>query len=702
MKYFFKSLLSLLALVLSSAHVLAQYSDQIVKFENISERKTFDGVGLVNGGGATSVLLKDYPHRQRKEILDMVYKPKFGASVSALLVEIPGDGNSTQGSMPSHMHTRDDLNYSRGYTWWVLQEAKKRNPALTLDGTAWSAPIWIGNGNFWSQDAADYYIKWLEGLRNVYGLEFDAIGCRNEKGMNYEFPKLFRRTLDQNGFENVQLHAFDHWDWSKLNFVKDLFEDKDLCDAIDIIGAHVFYEGSTVPDSVQRMAERLGKKIWNTEDHVYRKGYDCLISSVECFNLNYIANGATKIVNWYDIAGVYPMEPYSEDPPLVLAYEPWSGHYKVRDVVWAYAHYGQFTEVGWKYVDEGCRRLDGGGTMVALKSESGDYSIIVETKNARHAQRVAFDISGSGLKDRDLCVWRSNAEEQFVRLQNVKVVDGKYAIELEPNSVYSLSTTRGQRKGGHDDIPDSSPFPFPYGDNFDGYEQPERYGYLPRYTADICGVFELADDPAGGEGKVLRQVVDKFTNSWAPNWRHYSIIGDRDWKDYEVCSDVWLNKGDVAAVMGRVNHVGTGYGFIPKGYYLQMADNGECKIVVVRGKINKKQLVGDAEQQAIIRNSKDEGEGGEKILAQTRIEGVTDGEWHRLKLRFEGCVISAFVDGKCVMQVEDALYENGMAGLLVGNDDANVSTPYFDNLIIAEPKGEDGVILQKKRHKPLY
>ena len=169
-----------------------------------------------------------------------------------------------------------------------------------------------------------------------------------------------------------------------------------------------------------------------------------------------------------------------------------------------------------------------------------------------------------------------------------------------------------------------------------------------------------------------------------------------------MCSDVWLNKGDVAAVMGRVNHVGTGYGFIPKGYYLQMADNGECKIVVVRGKINKKQLVGDAEQQAIIRNSKDEGEGGEKILAQTRIEGVTDGEWHRLKLRFEGCVISAFVDGKCVMQVEDALYENGMAGLLVGNDDANVSTPYFDNLIIAEPKGEDGVILQKKRHKPLY
>ncbi len=148
-----------------------QTSVQIVQLKGDAGGKRFDGIGVVNGGGATSVLLKDYPEPQRSQILDLVYKPKFGASVSALLVEIPGDGNSTQGSMPSHMHTRDDLNYSRGYTWWILCEAKKRNPDLTLDGAAWSAPGWIDNGNFWSQDAADYYVKWLQGRKNVYGLE---------------------------------------------------------------------------------------------------------------------------------------------------------------------------------------------------------------------------------------------------------------------------------------------------------------------------------------------------------------------------------------------------------------------------------------------------------------------------------------------------------------------------------------------------
>ena len=96
----------------------------------------FDGIGIVEGGGGTGVLLKDYPEPQRSQILDLVFKPKFGASVSALYVEIPGDGNATQGSMPSHMHERGDLNYERGYMWWEMREARRRNPRLTLDGAA--------------------------------------------------------------------------------------------------------------------------------------------------------------------------------------------------------------------------------------------------------------------------------------------------------------------------------------------------------------------------------------------------------------------------------------------------------------------------------------------------------------------------------------------------------------------------------------
>ena len=31
----------------------------------------------------------------------------------------------------------------------------------------------------------DFYGKWIKGLKSVYGLDFDAIGCRNESGERF-------------------------------------------------------------------------------------------------------------------------------------------------------------------------------------------------------------------------------------------------------------------------------------------------------------------------------------------------------------------------------------------------------------------------------------------------------------------------------------------------------------------------------------
>lgn len=689
------SLLAAYGLLSACTQKARQDNIQTIELSGKAGGKRFDGIGLVNGGGATSVLLKDYPEPQRSQILDMVYKPMFGASVSSLFVEIPGDGNSTQGSMPSHKHTRDDLNYSRGYTWWVMQEVQRRNAELTLDGTAWSAPGWIGGGKFWTQDAADYYVKWLEGLRDVYGLEMTAIGCRNEKGQDYDFVKLFRKTLNANGFEQVKIHAFDNWPANKLDFVKDMLTDEELRDAIDIIGGHVFYAQDPPTEEAKKIVKQLGKPLWNTEDHVYKKGFDCLISIVEGFNENYIRHGATKIINWYDIAGVYPLEPYSKDPATLLAHWPWSGHYQVREALWGYAHYGQFSKVGWEYMNGACTDLSEGGTLVTLKSPANDYSIVIETKEAEVSQQVRFQIA-DGLPAKALCVWRSNEKEQFVRQADISPKKNTFTITLEPNSVYSLSTTTGQQKGSFENVPDPTSFPFPYYETFDSYTSPEQWGYLPRYTADIAGVFELTERP-DEKGKCLQQVVPVPTISWAPDWKPYTIIGDGEWEDYEVSVDIYLNPGDAAAVMGRVNHVGTGYGFIPKGYYLQLADDGTCNLVVVRGKKDKKKLTGDAEQQALIQSGKDEGEGGEKMLATIQLPGIHSNQWYNLKIRFEGSTITGFVNDKQVLQVMDRLYTAGMAGLLAGAEEKKLSTPFFDNLLI---KGVNAVWSQPSSAKP--
>jgi galactosylceramidase len=635
---------------------------QTIRLNGNAGGKRFDGIGIVNGGGATSVLLKDYPEPQRSQILDLVFKPKFGASVSALFIEIPGDGNSTQGSMPSHMRTRDDLNYYRGYTWWFLREAKKRNSSLSLDGTAWSAPGWIGNGEFWSQDAADYYVKWLEGLRNVYGLEFDAIGCRNEKGTNFDFVKRLRATLNAHGFEKIKIHAFDNWPNNKFDFVKEMLTDEKLRDSIDIISGHILGTDAPASADVQEMAARMYKPIWNTEEHVYKKGFDCAISIVEAFNESFIRSGATKVVNWYDIAGVYPVEPYSEDPAMILARSPWSGNYEIREALWGYAHYGQFTEVGWQYINGGQGELAGGGSFVSLKSPSDDYSIIIETKEAKASQQIQFMIDG-GLSTKGLSVWRSNAREQFIRQTDIKPMNGNLTLSVDSNSIYTLTTTTGQRKGGFANVPVAKPFPFPYRESFDQYSAPKVRGYLPKYTADIAEVFEIVGCP-NRKGKCLRQVIPVAPISWAPEWMPYTILGDEGWQDYEVSADVYLDQAESAAVMGRINHVGTGYGSVPKGYFLELGQDGECRLVVIRGS-----------------KDKDNPEGGEKVLGSARIPGIHAKEWHKLKLRFNGSTITGFVDGKTVLRATDTLYSRGMVGLMTGGG-KKLSMSYFDNLLI--------------------
>lgn len=106
---------SSVSLVVPPAAVAYAAPAQQIPLEVASQGPRFDGIGFVSGGGAAAVLLKNYPEPQRSQILDLVYKPKFSAPASALLVESPGD-----------------LDYSRGYIWWILRETKRRNPKFSL------------------------------------------------------------------------------------------------------------------------------------------------------------------------------------------------------------------------------------------------------------------------------------------------------------------------------------------------------------------------------------------------------------------------------------------------------------------------------------------------------------------------------------------------------------------------------------------
>lgn len=134
----------------------------------------FQGVGATSGNGPTTRLLFDYPQPQRNEILDYLFKPHYGASLQQLKVEIGSDANSTQGSELTYARSSSEHNLGRGYEWWLIEEAKRRNPNIQLIALAWNFPAWLKTAN--SQQTANYLVAFLEGALQKHGIAFDYVG----------------------------------------------------------------------------------------------------------------------------------------------------------------------------------------------------------------------------------------------------------------------------------------------------------------------------------------------------------------------------------------------------------------------------------------------------------------------------------------------------------------------------------------------
>ena len=216
-----------------------------ISIDGSKPSKTFEGYGSLSAGASTR-LLYDYPEPFRSEILDYLFKPNFGANIHHLKVEIGGDINSTCGSEPSIAATREEFNnpqpgyFRRGYEYWLMAEARKRNPKIILEGLQWGAPGWIGNGRFFSPDNADFICAWLKGATKYWNLNVNYVGIWNERMYDKEYIKLLRKTLDKNGLQNVSIDAgelyYPHHKWS---IADDMVNDPGLNEAIGVINSHI-------------------------------------------------------------------------------------------------------------------------------------------------------------------------------------------------------------------------------------------------------------------------------------------------------------------------------------------------------------------------------------------------------------------------------------------------------------------------------
>lgn len=197
----------LLALVVSIS------SSQVVLNASVLGRR-FDGIGGLSGGGATSRLLPDYPEAQRSDILDLLFKPFFGAGLHTLKVEVGGDTFSGCGTEPSHQHNATDLSFERGYEWWLMQEAMSRNPSVLGFALPWGFPNHIGVNNSGyplNQAQADYMTAFCAGAPAAGGgWQCDYIGIWNERPWSVEYVVGLRNTLDAAGLTGTSIVVADN------------------------------------------------------------------------------------------------------------------------------------------------------------------------------------------------------------------------------------------------------------------------------------------------------------------------------------------------------------------------------------------------------------------------------------------------------------------------------------------------------------
>jgi len=620
-----------------------------VTIDGASPGRVFEGVGAVSAG-ASSRLLADYPEPARSHVLDSLFKPKFGAAFQHLKVEIGGGENSTCGSEPSHVVSREELTrpVDRGYELWLLREARRRNPRVILDCLPWSFPGWLPAK--FSQESADWFAAFLDLARDKYGVRLNWIAAaENENDTDLAWvSKVLRPTLDRRGYKDVKLQAPDDIAGRAWKIFDDFDTHPGAVKAVEAVGYHYVsgrepWAADVEGKPATEKAKNSGKPLWASEEWSTGGGKwdpQGALYVARLINKVYVRDRITKIEFWAPFDGIYKSLAW-DDTGFLQADQPWSGHFEIWPTLWAVAHTTQFTETGWRYVDSGCGRFSNStwnGSFVTLRAAtSNHWSMIVTTGDAAEME-VAI---AGGLSTGPIHVWKSNAREQFTQQASITPNNGKFTMSFEPNSIYTLSTTTGQKKGAHPSPP-AMAFPFPYSDDFEN----SPGGSTPKYFSDQKGTFEVVK--VAGRGKCMKQIVPKPGFEWiymkkAP--KPYSVIGDTDWKDYRVEVDVLMEGGDVE-IGGRFN------GDMDKlSYRLSLDKAGNWRLFY-----------------------------RDKTFATGTIANFEGAGWHRMRLAFAGDRISAAIDGK---HLAEAIDQSARSGL------AYVASTYhpnlFDNFAIGRP-----------------
>ncbi|XP_055955297.1 galactocerebrosidase [Patella vulgata] len=651
-------------------YVITQYIYPIDDTPGFGRR--FDGVGGLSGGGATSKLLVNYPQQQRDEILDYLFKPNFGASLHILKVEIGGDGQSTDGTEASHMHYSWDLNFERGYEWWMMKEAKKRNPDIKLFGLPWAFPGWVGGGTLspytYPEVTSTYVCEWILGAKRIHNLTIDYVGIWNERDYNVTYILTLRKTLDSFGLQHVEIEAADG---GIDKIAHDVLTNPDLALAVSIIGYH---QPRTDSDMT---GLQTGKPLWASEDYSQppdNYGGSCWARTI---NQDYSNGFITAQVAWCIINSMYDGLPFN-DNGLMRAIEPWSGSYYVAPPIWASAHTTQFTKPGWMYLKHGSGvgNFSRGGSYVTFMSpDQQDFTVVIETGTFNHShcrkviepftvepQDVILQLKGTLAKVDQLQVWYTkltfdgSSSTIFQKKSPLKVINGEIRLSLDIDEVWTLTTITTGQKGQHNPPPPPAPFPLPYTDDFEVYPiYSEAYNLVAQ-----AGYYEITDIGAP-QNKVIRQMSLEMPVFWGKTDSlgvTLALIGNANWTDINISVDARpapVNGTDGVFVACRL-------------YNLGLRDSINAGLYFFIFPANKTFVV----SRDVVRKH---------VILRGHHAGIT-AEWNQLSLSVKGSEAVGSINS---VQVFNTKISGGIIQGFVGLGTTSYKLADFDNLYISRP-----------------
>jgi hypothetical protein len=495
----------------------------------------------------------------------------------------------------------------------------------------------------------------IEGAKKQYGLTIHYAGIWNERVHETEYVKTLKRVLRERHLDTKVVCCDLYYGEHQWQVAEQMRNDAELAAAVDVIGVH-YPETDEGAITTTQAARASGKPLWSSEDQpnsgsgpilarIWSSGGRILAST---YNRNYLEGSMTKTEIWSPITSYYD-NLAAPNSGLMYANTPWSGYYDVQSTIWVTAHTTQFAKPGWRYMDSASGHLPDRGTFVTLRSpDAKDWSMIVETISAKQQQTLHVNI-GKGLRAESVHIWETNAGKTFEKIADLKPVDGRFTATVDPDSLYTLTTTTGQAKGTAQP-PVNTPFPFPYSDGFEKTPLEKAAKYL----ADQDGAFE-AHRCRARSGQCLEQVIERKPIPWGPLPDPFTMAGDANWSDYTLGAEVLFGTAGEVTLIGRIDSADVfqdGNARWPSAYVFQIRRDGEWALLNSRF----------------------------KHAPQTLASGATEvpaADWHTLQLAFKGPKITASLDGKQLVTVEDPSHTAGM--IAVGTD---WGTAQFDNLSV--------------------